>query len=152
MSRAVEMMSIARDDRGLRVLASPNYAMKEVIDNKIWGNLFKLLLVITPLTLPIFVHIYGTLNAHDRRLENLTEWRRGHSDVSAEGLARLSAVEKALASREVEVAVMREKLTMFAQSSERTAATLAVMSDQLVQMQRSVVEMKGKLDELKSKQ
>lgn len=146
-----------RDDRALRT--HPVDYMKEVLDHKLWGMLFRLMLMITPLTVPIFVHLYSTLNRHSVQLENITEWRRGHSDMSNHALERLAAVEKAITARELEAAVTKEKLQTIGAAAEKAAALQSVISDQLIRLQQTVTEIREKtvnlqvqFDDVKSKQ
>ncbi len=146
-----------RDERALRT--HPIDFMKEVLDHKLWGMLFRLMLMITPLTVPIFVHLYSTLNRHSVQIENISEWRRNHQDMSNGALERLAAVEKALAARELESAVMKEKLQTIGASSEKTTALQSVISDQLIRLQQTVTEIREKtvnlqvqFDDVKSKQ
>lgn len=149
----------SRDQSGLRTLPP----MREVIENKVWGTLFKILLIIAPITLPtisaVFVHIYSTLNQHTKQLETLTEWRHNHQDMSNGALERLATVEKAIAARELEAAVMKEKLGTIGFTTEKTSAALSVISDQLIRLQQTATESREKIvnlqvqfDDVKSKQ
>lgn len=152
----------ARDDKQLRMLNFHPSSMNKVVDDKVWGFLLKLAIALVPLTctfvITAFIYIYGTLNRHQDQLTSITEWRRNQQAIEETTARRLETVEKHNQERQIEFVVLRENVKTIGTTTEKTAATLSVMSIQLERIQQTGIEAREKmvnlqvqLDDAKSK-
>jgi|JI10StandDraft_1071094.scaffolds.fasta_scaffold304785_2 hypothetical protein len=151
-----------RDEKQLRMLNIHPSSMNKVVDDKVWGFLLKLAIALVPLTcsfvIGAFIYIYGTLNRHQDQLTSIVEWRRSQQDIADTSIRRLETVEKNNQERQIELVILREKMTTIGLTTDKSAATLSVMTEQLARIQQLGVEFREKvvnlqvqLDDAKSK-
>ena len=143
-----------RDDRQTRVLTRATGNMKDVIDNKWWGLLLKVVLTITTIMAPILSKIMFDMtnvqNKHSTQIENITEWRRGHEDFSGSAIKRLEAVEKAVQERSIDVAVIKEQVRMINEALAKTSVQFQSMSEQMSRAQREFSDVQSRLEAVKN--
>lgn len=147
-----------RDDRGLRTIPK----MKDVIEHRIWGLIFKVFLALAPIVVPALIY-HANQNAdllkrqgeaiqrHAVQLENLVEWRRGHQDHTDDKERRIQALERSNQERSTDVAVLKDRLMAVTASSEKTSASISLMTEQMARLQQQTAAMNETLKSIQNK-
>lgn len=143
-----------RDEKQLRTL-TPKEHMKEVIDNKWWGLLLKLVLTMVSIFVPILAtstaYIYNTINHHSNQLENLYEWRRGHETRAESEDRRIISVEESVHQRAIEIAVLKDNIPRIYQSTTETSAKLTLLNEQMDRYRKDISDLQSRFESIKSK-
>lgn len=126
--------------------------MKDVLDNKIWAVLFRLLLVMAPIACSaasaVFIHLYGTLTQHGKQLENLSEWRRSHMEFSESAVRKLEILDRTTQDRQLDLVVLRENVKATQDTANRTAVNLGIISEQISRLETAATETRERLSHL----
>lgn len=138
----------SRDAKQLRTLKDAP-TMSKVLDDKYWGLGLKFIIALVPVaftfTIGAFIYIYSTLNQHAKILENISEWRRNHTDTSVTYIKKIDNLEVGLHNTQVEFAGLKADIRSVDDTARKTAAAISVVSDQINRLQQTSIENREKL-------
>lgn len=133
-----------RDEKQLRILP-----MSKVLDDKYWGIALKFAIALAPICFSFiagaFIYIYSTLNQDARILENISEWRKNHSELAAGYVSKIDKLEANLHNTQLEFAGLKGDIRSVDDTARKTAAAVAVISDQINRLQQTSIENREKL-------